>query len=51
VTEQDVFMVFLPLYHMYGVALMGQAAFSGSALVLVERFDPTEVLSLITNAG
>jgi long-chain acyl-CoA synthetase len=47
VTEQDVFMVFLPLYHMYGVALMGQAAFSGSALVLVERFDPTEVLSLI----
>ncbi|HKT37378.1 MAG TPA: class I adenylate-forming enzyme family protein, partial [Ktedonobacterales bacterium] len=30
VTEQDVFMVFLPLYHMYGVALMGQAAFSGS---------------------
>jgi long-chain acyl-CoA synthetase len=51
VTEQDVFMVFLPLYHMYGVALMGQAAFSGSALVLVERFDPTEVLSLIKKRG
>jgi long-chain acyl-CoA synthetase len=48
VTEHDVFMVFLPLYHMYGVALMGQATFSGSALVLVERFDPAEVLSLIT---
>jgi long-chain acyl-CoA synthetase len=48
VTEQDVFMVFLPLYHIYGVALMGQATFSGSALVMVERFDPAEVLSLIT---
>lgn len=51
VTEQDVFMVFLPLYHIYGVALMGQAAFSGSALVLVERFDPAEVLSLIRKRG
>jgi long-chain acyl-CoA synthetase len=51
VTEQDVFMVFLPLYHIYGVALMGQAAFSGSALMMVERFDPAEVLSLITKRG
>ena len=33
VTESDVFLVFLPLYHIYGVALMGQAIFSGSALV------------------
>ena len=51
VTEQDVFMVFLPLYHMYGVALMGQATFSGSALALVERFDPAEVLSTIKKRG
>ena len=45
VTEQDVFMVFLPLYHIYGVALMGQATFSGSALVMVERFDPGSTLA------
>jgi long-chain acyl-CoA synthetase len=51
VTEQDVFMVFLPLYHIYGVALMGQATFSGSALVMVERFDAGEVLSLIKKRG
>ncbi|HEX6543319.1 MAG TPA: long-chain-fatty-acid--CoA ligase [Ktedonobacterales bacterium] len=51
VTEQDVFMVFLPLYHIYGVALMGQATFSGSALVMVERFDAAEVLSLIRKRG
>ncbi len=47
VTEEDVFLVFLPLYHIYGVALMGQAVFSGSALVLMERFVPDEALRLI----
>ena len=51
VTEDDVFLVFLPLYHIYGVALMGQAAFSGSALVLMERFVPDEALSLIKQRG
>src|SRR5258706_698082 len=51
VTEQDVFLVFLPLYHIYGVALMGQATFSGSALVLMERFVPDEALSLIQRRG
>lgn len=47
VTGQDVFMVFLPLYHIYGVALMGQAVFTGAALAMVERFDMGEVLALI----
>ncbi|HEU5439257.1 MAG TPA: AMP-binding protein [Ktedonobacterales bacterium] len=51
VTEQDVFLVFLPLYHIYGVALMGQATFSGSALVMMERFVPDEALALIRNRG
>jgi long-chain acyl-CoA synthetase len=51
VTEQDVFLVFLPLYHIYGVALLGQATFSGSALVLMERFVPDEALALIKNRG
>jgi long-chain acyl-CoA synthetase len=43
--------VFLPLYHIYGVALMGQATLSGSALVLMERFVPDEGLSLIQRRG
>jgi long-chain acyl-CoA synthetase len=47
VTGQDVFMVFLPLYHIYGVALMGQAVFTGAALAMVERFDMAEVLELV----
>jgi long-chain acyl-CoA synthetase len=51
ITEDDVFLVFLPLYHIYGVALMGQAAFSGSALVLMERFVPDEALRLIATHG
>lgn len=51
VTEQDVFMVFLPLYHIYGVALMGQATFSGSALVLMERFVPDEAFALMRKRG
>ncbi len=51
VTEQDVFLVFLPLYHIYGVALMGQATFSGAALVLMERFVPDEAFALIQKRG
>lgn len=51
VTEQDVFLVFLPLYHIYGVALLGQATFSGSALVLMERFIPDDAFSLIKKRG
>ncbi|MGO8951039.1 MAG: class I adenylate-forming enzyme family protein [Ktedonobacterales bacterium] len=51
VTEDDVFLTFLPLYHIYGVALMGQATFSGSALVLMERFVPDEALSLVKRRG
>ena len=51
VTEDDVFLVFLPLYHIYGVALMGQAAFAGAALVLMERFVPDEAFALIRKRG
>jgi long-chain acyl-CoA synthetase len=51
VTERDVFLTFLPMYHIYGVALMGQAAFSGSALVLMERFDAAEALMLTKKRG
>lgn len=47
ISEHDVYLVFLPLYHIYGVALLGQAMFSGAALVLMERFAPQEALDLI----
>ena len=51
VTEQDVFLVFLPLYHIYGVALLGQATFCGATLVLMERFVPDDAFSLIARRG
>jgi len=51
VTQDDVFLVFLPLYHIYGVALMGQAVFSGATLVLMERFVPDEAFRLIRERG
>src|SRR5262245_2053750 len=51
VTQYDVFLVFLPLYHIYGVALMGQAVFSGSSIVLMERFVPDEAFALIKKRG
>ncbi len=43
--------VMLTQRHIYGVALMGQATFSGSALVLMDRFVPDEALSLIQRRG
>ncbi len=51
VTGDDVFLVFLPMYHIYGVALMGQALFTGAALVLMERFAADEALSLVRRRG
>jgi long-chain acyl-CoA synthetase len=51
ITEQDVFSVFLPLYHIYGVALLGQAVFAGAALILMERFAPDELLKQIRERG
>lgn len=47
VTQDDVFLIFLPLYHIYGVALLGQAIFSGASIVLMERFVPDNALRLI----
>jgi long-chain acyl-CoA synthetase len=51
VTEQDVFIVYLPLYHIYGVALLGQAVFAGASMVLLERFSPADVLDLVRRCG
>ncbi|HVB23644.1 MAG TPA: AMP-binding protein [Ktedonobacteraceae bacterium] len=44
ITFQDRMLVFLPLYHIYGIMLMGLAAMTGATIVLMERFDPGECL-------
>ncbi|MBI2218892.1 MAG: long-chain-fatty-acid--CoA ligase [Candidatus Rokubacteria bacterium] len=46
VTEDDRFLIFLPLYHIYGLMLMGGAVHAGVRTVLMERFDPNECLRL-----
>jgi long-chain acyl-CoA synthetase len=43
----DRFLVYLPLSHIYGVALMGLAMWSGAEQVLLERFDLTTLARLV----
>jgi len=47
ITFQDRLLVFIPLYHIYGVMLMGLAAMTGATIVLMERFDADKCLQLI----
>jgi long-chain acyl-CoA synthetase len=47
ITSLDRMLIFLPLYHIYGIMLIGQAAMSGATIVLMERFEPGECLRLI----
>jgi long-chain acyl-CoA synthetase len=51
ITALDRMLVFLPLYHVYGIMLMGQAAISGATIVLMERFDPIMSLQLVQKHG
>jgi long-chain acyl-CoA synthetase len=51
ITFEDRMLVFLPLYHIYGIMLMGCAATSGARLVLMERFEPERALQLIQEQG
>src|SRR6266700_5828643 len=39
ITFEDRLLVFVPLYHIYGIMLMGLAAMTGSRLVRIERFE------------
>lgn len=50
-TEADRLLIFLPLYHIYGVALMATAVAAGAGQVLMDRFDLAEVLRLIHTQG
>jgi long-chain acyl-CoA synthetase len=46
-TDADVIMVFLPLYHIYRVALMADAVAVGATQVLMPRFDLTTMIELV----
>lgn len=48
ITWADRMLSFIPLYHIYGIMLMGCAALSGACLILMERFDPARWLQLIS---
>jgi len=50
-TEHDRFILFLPLYHIYGLMLMGGAMLGGAKLVIMERFDLVECCRLIERHG
>lgn len=51
ITFQDRMLVFLPLYHIYGIMLMGLAAMTGATIVLMERFDAEECLRYMQEQG
>ena len=51
ITFQDRMLIFLPLYHIYGIMLIGLAAMTGATIVLMERFDPGECLRNIDEHG
>lgn len=50
-TSRDRLLVFLPLYHIFGMMVLGVAAMSGATIVLMERFEPEECLRLIQAQG
>jgi long-chain acyl-CoA synthetase len=47
----DTYLVYLPLSHIYGVALMGLALHSGATQIVLERFDLDTVTKLIATEG
>jgi len=47
----DVYPIFLPLSHIYGVMLMNAALGSGARQILMERFDLEALVSTIQNYG
>src|SRR5256885_1345128 len=51
ITFEDRLLVFVPLYHIYGIMLMGLAAMTGARLVLMERFEAGRCLQLIQEQG
>src|SRR6266487_657069 len=51
VTQSDVVLIFLPMYHIYGVVLTGAFLTAGGTQVLMERFDLVQSLELCEKHG
>jgi acyl-CoA synthetase (AMP-forming)/AMP-acid ligase II len=52
ITEDDIFLCFLPLYHIYGLTVgLNLALMRGCTLLLMPRFDCERSLQLITDEG
>ncbi|MCZ6872703.1 MAG: long-chain fatty acid--CoA ligase [bacterium] len=51
ITEQDTLLIFLPLYHIYGIALICGGLYAGATLVIMEAFDLERSLSLVQQYG
>ncbi|HEY5004286.1 MAG TPA: long-chain fatty acid--CoA ligase, partial [Ktedonobacteraceae bacterium] len=51
INSNDVTIIFLPLYHIYGVLLTGTFIAAGATQILLERFDPVTVLDLCERYG
>ena len=47
VTEADRFLLFLPIFHAYGIALLDCALSAGATTVLMKRFNPGECVQLL----
>jgi long-chain acyl-CoA synthetase len=47
----DSYIVYMPLSHIYGVALIGVAVWSGAKQIILERFDLEKVVRLIQEHG
>jgi long-chain acyl-CoA synthetase len=50
-TEKDRLLIFVPLYHIYGVALMGTAVGAYATQLLMERFDLPTMMDLVEREG
>ncbi|TMC17141.1 MAG: long-chain fatty acid--CoA ligase [Chloroflexi bacterium] len=51
ISSSDVTLIYLPMYHIYGVLLTGTFLAVGATQVLLERFDPKRVLELCEQYG
>jgi long-chain acyl-CoA synthetase len=51
ISQQDVLLIFLPFYHIYGTMLMGVSVASGATMVIMEAFDMEESLWSVEEYG
>ncbi len=51
INSTDTTIIFLPMYHIYGVLLTGSFLAAGATQILLERFDPVNVLDLCEKYG